>query len=206
MAGQAEAHKGTVIPPLAGIDVDTGIQRVAGNAKLYRQILLQFRDTQGKAPAQIKAALDAEERDTARRLAHTLKGVAGNIAATAVHRAAESVERAIQERTDAETELAVLEEKLAEVLAALRSLEEDSQPVATVSETADPGRLRSLLTRLREMLEAYDAEAIDILDEIRDCQVPRTSGPLRELTCLIADYEFDSALERLGALEDALDA
>ena len=167
---------------------------------------MQFRDTQAEAPAQIRAALEADNRDTARRLAHTLKGVAGNIAATAVQRAAESVEKAIREEADTGTGLAALEGTLAEVLVALQGLEEDAQTVATVEETADPERLKALLARLREMLEAYDAEAVEILDELRACQVPRSAEALRDLSRLIADYEFDSALERLESLEKALDA
>src|SRR5438046_2205311 len=68
-----------------GLDAQDGLQRVAGNQKLYLKLLRQFVDQQGKAPGQIASALTRGDAALAERLAHTLKGVAGNIGAKPVH-------------------------------------------------------------------------------------------------------------------------
>ena len=203
-AGNAPAA-GAELPSLPGIDVESGVQRVAGNSRLYRHILLQFRDSQADAPDRIREALRAGDRDSARRLAHTLKGVAGNIAAADVQQAAAGVEASVRDGTDATPGLAALEGALTRVLPALETMAEDPAATPGSDAPASPERLKTLLAKLRDMLQTYDAEAVEVLDELRACQLPRWNDTLQDLGRLVAEYEFDSALERLAALEDTLD-
>ena len=70
--------------------------RVAGNKKLYRKLLRQFSNTEADAAQRIASALAENDRALAERLAHTVKGVAGNIGATAVQNAAANLEKAIK--------------------------------------------------------------------------------------------------------------
>ena len=63
----------------------TGLSRVGGNRKLYLKLLRQFIEQQGPAVEQITEALARGDIALAERLAHTLKGVAGNIGATQVN-------------------------------------------------------------------------------------------------------------------------
>ena len=69
--------------------------RVAGNRKLYLKLLRQFVEQQGPAPAQITDALTRNDVPVAERLAHTVKGVAGNLGARAVQTAAGTLEKAL---------------------------------------------------------------------------------------------------------------
>ena len=69
--------------------------RVAGNKKLYRKLLRQFSTTEADAAQRIAAALAENDSGLAERLAHTVKGVAGNLGASAVQNAAASLEKAI---------------------------------------------------------------------------------------------------------------
>ena len=70
-------------------------------AKLYLKLLRQFVEQQATAPARIAECLLAGDHATAERLAHTVKGVAGNLGAGAVQSAAGELERAISSRGDA---------------------------------------------------------------------------------------------------------
>ena len=79
------------LPSIAGLDAQDGLSRVAGNRKLYRKILRQFVEQQGPSLEQIAAALVKGDVALAERLAHTLKGVAGNIGAKTVQAAAGDV-------------------------------------------------------------------------------------------------------------------
>jgi CheY-like chemotaxis protein len=59
------------VPAIEGIDVHSGLRRVARNRRLYRSLLDQFAEKQGGAAAQIAAALQAGDRELAGRVAHT---------------------------------------------------------------------------------------------------------------------------------------
>ncbi|MGC1299490.1 MAG: PAS domain S-box protein, partial [Alloacidobacterium sp.] len=65
-----------VLPEIVGIDLADGLKRVAGNRRLYRDLLGQFAAKQGDAAARISAALKGGDQKLAERIAHTVKGVA----------------------------------------------------------------------------------------------------------------------------------
>ena len=69
------------LPSIDGLDTTDGLARVGGNRKLYVKILRQFVEQQGPANDQVADALATGDHALAERLAHTLKGVAGNIGA-----------------------------------------------------------------------------------------------------------------------------
>ena len=77
------------LPPLAGIDVELALSRIDGNTRSYRKLLERFRDNQAGAAQQVTNAMEEGDWELATRLAHTLKGVAGNVGAQEVHAAKE---------------------------------------------------------------------------------------------------------------------
>jgi CheY-like chemotaxis protein len=64
---------------IAGINLADGLKRVAGNRRLYRDLLGEFVAKQGNAAAEISIALERGDLKLAERIAHTVKGVAGNL-------------------------------------------------------------------------------------------------------------------------------
>ena len=85
---------------LPGLDVADGLKRVAGNEKLYRKLLLQFREDRRHVAEQLKDALSRGNTEDALRLAHTIKGVAGNIGAMTLFEASTELERALTSSED----------------------------------------------------------------------------------------------------------
>ena len=77
------------LPPLAGIDVELALSRIDGNMRSYRRLLERFRDNQAGAAQQVTNAMEEGDWELATRLAHTLKGVAGNVGAQELHAAKE---------------------------------------------------------------------------------------------------------------------
>ena len=69
------------LPDVPGLNTAEGLMRVAGNKKLYRKLLRQFSNTEADAAHRIASALAENDRALAERLAHSVKGVAGNIGA-----------------------------------------------------------------------------------------------------------------------------
>jgi two-component system sensor histidine kinase/response regulator len=75
------AEIGANLATIKGLGTNDGLARVAGNRKLYLKLL------------QTTVALNQGDRGLAERLAHTLKGVAGNIGARSVQAAAGALEK-----------------------------------------------------------------------------------------------------------------
>jgi two-component system sensor histidine kinase/response regulator len=87
---------GLVLPwPVDGLDTTTGLHRCLGKPDFYRSLLQQFVDRQAHIGYQIEQALNATQWERARRLAHTLKGVAGTLGALQLQVMAEAMEQAI---------------------------------------------------------------------------------------------------------------
>ena len=150
----------TALPPIRGLVVSDGLQRVLGNVVLYRSLLLEFARGQEDVIPRIRDALMADELTTAERLAHSLSGVAGGIGAAEVHASAAAVEREVRRGRGWAEVGALVEElrlKLEPLLADLGTLAADEPPgtrIAGVVEDA-PGRLEELAG----LLAASDPEA-----------------------------------------------
>ena len=89
------------IPEIEGVDQADGLKRVGGNQRLYRQLLVKFAAKYADADEQVSSALQSGDRNAAERMAHTVKGVAGNIGIKQVQFAAERLEKAIRESDEA---------------------------------------------------------------------------------------------------------
>ncbi|MGI9331799.1 MAG: response regulator, partial [Gammaproteobacteria bacterium] len=64
-----------------GIAIREGVDRLRGNAKLYRQLLASFAAKASEARGCLQAALARADRVAAAKVAHQIKGLAGNVAA-----------------------------------------------------------------------------------------------------------------------------
>ncbi|MCK5191597.1 MAG: response regulator, partial [Methylococcales bacterium] len=114
------------IPPLTGIDIDVGLSISQGNRKLYRRLLLKFLQSQLNFSEQFLAAQQSDDPEAATRMAHTLKGVAGNIGAKQIQIVAETLETACKQDEDKaiiEAALKIVEESLSPVLQSLTQLQ-----------------------------------------------------------------------------------
>ncbi|MDA3971149.1 MAG: response regulator, partial [Desulfobulbaceae bacterium] len=84
---------------LPGIDIVNGLSRVGGNKDLYRGLLKDFYKEYGDAAGKIKESLGKEDKELGVRLAHTVKGVAGNLGAEPLQAAGADLEAAIKDNT-----------------------------------------------------------------------------------------------------------
>jgi two-component system sensor histidine kinase/response regulator len=187
---------------ISGFDTSSALKRVAGNVKLYRSLLRKFVNEQAGVGSAIRAALEHQDHASAARLAHTVKGVAGNLGATPLSRIAADLERAIATR-----DAAIADECLPRFLAELaHAVDAVGRYLATSTESArltpaDPGELLQLLTRLRQLLAANDGQSLDYFLEARDRIAGAVSGAeLEALQAAIGEFDFDVALEHLAGI------
>jgi signal transduction histidine kinase/CheY-like chemotaxis protein len=109
---------------LGPLNVVDALIRLDNNQKLYMRLLLMFNQSHAQTGEQIHLALENADVELARRLAHTLKGVAGTIGADELRAAARDLETAIAEghTSRVESSLAEVEQKMTPVLASIAML------------------------------------------------------------------------------------
>jgi signal transduction histidine kinase/DNA-binding response OmpR family regulator/HPt (histidine-containing phosphotransfer) domain-containing protein/HAMP domain-containing protein len=204
-AAPGEAGPGGV-PAVEGLDAAQGLRRVAGNRKLYLSLLRQFVDSQEDAADRIRESLDRGDRAVAERLAHTVKGTAGNLAAVPVQTAAGVLEKAIREGAPAaqvESHRLLLGEALGRLCSALRPLLADSAPAPAAPPLAaphlDPAALKPLVERWSRLLAECDAKTVDDLER-EDAALRGLFGApeaFARFARLVTAYDFDGALAAL---------
>jgi two-component system sensor histidine kinase/response regulator len=179
---------------IAGVDTADGLKRVGGNQKLYSKILRQFAGEQRGAPSQIAQAITAGDRALAERLAHTLKGVAGNIGASGVQAKAAVLEKQIRDGAAADVledarrgVEGVLEPVADAIRVALGTTAQEPPPTADAGATHDPERSLEAARQLNAMLSDSDPTAGDFIDANR--------GPLRALFDAAGWAEFESLVQ-----------
>jgi signal transduction histidine kinase/DNA-binding response OmpR family regulator/HPt (histidine-containing phosphotransfer) domain-containing protein len=188
-------------PPIPGLDRDTGLRRALGKPHLYDAMLNGFLDTQAGAAAEIRRALDASDLKTAIRVAHTLKGLAGNIACAALQRAAGDVEQALLSN---DVRLAPLLATLDTVLAQQIGLMAEALPAraaVVAAATVDEQQLESVCQQLRQLLADDDGNAERVVNEhaaLLTAAFPRYFSDLQE-----AANQFDGQ-RGLAVLESAI--
>jgi len=201
--GRPKAPDGD-LPVIAGLDTKDGLSRVAGNRKLYLKLLRQFAEQQGSVVTQVTDALAKGDAALAERLAHTLKGVAGNIGAKPVQTAAGALEKVIRERGGAEVVAnakqqvaAALDPLVTQLQAALRSAASETLPSATAP-AADPAQTREAAARLTKLLAEFDPGAADFIEVNQAMLRPLFAGDAwSQFQKLVEGYAFADAQSRL---------
>lgn len=80
---------------IPGIDIQSALKRLNGNKKLLRQLLVDFRKNYASTAEEIRVLIDNGDLNSAERLAHTIKGVGGNLSALEIAAAARKLEHRI---------------------------------------------------------------------------------------------------------------
>jgi signal transduction histidine kinase/DNA-binding response OmpR family regulator/HPt (histidine-containing phosphotransfer) domain-containing protein len=189
---------------IEGLDIGNGLRRVLGKKSLYLAMLRKFVDGQKGVLPEIVQALDAPLWENAERLAHTLKGVSGNIGATRLHHLAESLEAAIKEHLPRQAVDARLEALKAPLAALIGQLEQNLpvEMLATIV-TVDRDKLKRLFEQLETLLAEDDAEAIDVLAANADLLNAAYPKHYRTINEGIRSCDFREALAALRAANAA---
>jgi HPt (histidine-containing phosphotransfer) domain-containing protein len=169
-AAQAEPPAVDVLPSIPDLDSKDGLSRVGGNQKLYVKLLRQFAEQQGSIVEQITSAVARGDMTHATLLAHTLKGVAGNIGATTVQATAGALEKSIRNgAATADVDAAIrrvagaLDPLVAALTAALgrMAVEPQTGPTMPAPSLAES---REAAVRLTALLSECDPGASDFVE------------------------------------------
>ena len=151
---------------------------------------------------QYQAAIESGDHESAARMVHTLKGVAGNIGAKQVQQDCLALEQA-KDATDEERThlLEELSANLVTVIGGLAVLDSTMKTGAS-SVVVDQALIDATLSRLRELLEDYDADATDVIGELEDISGNEIDPVLlKQLSKSVGEYDFDEALDLLSKID-----
>jgi len=206
-ATNIKASAEVLLPEIAGIEVADGLNRVAGNRRLYRDLLAQFAAKQYDAAAQISTALESGDRKLAERIAHTVKGVAGNLGIMEVQSVAQKLEKALR---DGEGQASAVLAEFASVMGTqVHAIEEalsDSAIAPSEEVRTSPFNREAAagaIARLRVLLEASDGDAEESFRSLQDAVAGVVEKPyLDVLSASINDFDFDAALVKLDEIAE----
>ena len=180
-----------------GIDLERALRRLGGNRPLLGRLARDFTHDHAGDIDRLRRALEENRLEEARRLAHTLKGVAGNLAAPRMLEAASKVDAALRDgaRSRADAALAALTAAHAEVLEAARPLADEAvetppeaPPAPSATGETDDGE--ALIRALAEQLRENNLGAAEVA---------------RRLAAQLGDGAHAKRAEAIAAAADGLD-
>ncbi|WP_228895949.1 hybrid sensor histidine kinase/response regulator [Pseudoduganella aquatica] len=210
-----------IVPPvLEGFDTALGLHHVAGNAALYLQLLDSFRQSQAGTVAEVQAALERGDRDEARRISHTLRGVAGSLGATVLEREAAALDAFLaqdESMQDAAPQLAAMEQALTGARAALdrhflsvppaqQRFSHDGGPGSGPDPALALADAVAALRKLQSLLAEFSGDSTDCFDSARPALATLLSqSAMDRLAAYMAHYDFAAASQLLAAAANQLD-
>lgn len=197
-----------LLPPVHGLDQRLGLGHMMGRRQLYFTLLQKFVQHQAEVVSQIRQALAVNDGAAAIRLAHTLKGVSGNIGAIEIQDAAATLESQLKlyetggealSASELERTLLGLEPLLASLCAALSPLLQQGNLPAVVQ--ASGQGLGTVLATLRDLVAEGNPEAADYCQRhAADLQAGWAAPQAFEtLQACIGNFDFETAQRMLEA-------
>ena len=194
------------LPQLPGVDLELGLRLLAGNRKLYLDLMQRFVTDQGETPAKIQQALTDGDRELAERLAHTIKGVSGSLGATGLQELAGELESTIKEGDHNRTQevmppfsetLDALIQAIVKHLSGMKKKTADK-----ITNSANRQDALELIDRIRQLLNKDDGDAVDLFSDHYDLLAAVVgASDFSRLEKLLQDFNFQDALAMLDCLE-----
>jgi len=167
--------------------------------KSLKQLRIYFAQSNQDTFSKIMLALEAGYVKNAHRLAHTLKSNAGQIGEKRLQEVAAATETML-----ADGENRLTNEQTGKLEAELNSVLERLAPLLIKDESdsdddiADVEEIQEIIEKLEPMLNSYNADCMNMLDDIR--RIPGSE----DLAGYVEDFEFKPAIVELSKIKESL--
>jgi PAS domain S-box-containing protein len=188
---------------LERINTSEGIARVGGKIEIYERILRQFYQRQQTTKTEIETALTENNLETAHKLTHTLKGVAGNIGATELYQAAQNLDNALKQGITDNLEslwqdFVVKFDQIMGVLAKFNSISTNSESEITEDNQINDGEIKGSLREIRELIELDLTLALEKLENLKPLmQNSVLREKFSEIKEKIDNFDIDGAISAI---------
>jgi two-component system, sensor histidine kinase and response regulator len=187
---------------IVGLDIDAGLKLARGRETLYLTLLRRYVSDQKHFVSNLDAAIKAADWETATRLAHTLKGVSGQIGASTMQLMAGLVEDSLKRHEPPEVPDS-LREQIAEMLEPfITAIEGILPPVkAAIPPVAiNMEELREVCGHLAKAIEASDFDAGHQLDAYEAMLRTGLGESFDRIRTAIQEFEFEAAQAELATV------
>ncbi len=193
----------------AVIDKGLGVERSAGDEKLYKQLQSDFLKKGNLIIMDISEALQNNNRKEAHRIVHSLKSSAGTIGAIKLQKAAEELEQRLKENEQPvdEVHLQNFAGTVNEVLETLSSLvnPEEVDVTETVAMTGHRRKeIQKMLNELAPLLKDGNAKCLEMIIRLRKALKP-LGDQGQKLIRNIEEYDFEPAYHCLEEIRQQLE-
>jgi len=197
---------------LPGLNIGMALKKLGGNSGLYQRLVVEFRKKYLDSYRVLRQADTDGDVELLERMGHTIKGLAGNLGASALYDAAREIEYTAKNR-HLKRKDAIFDEyrsALDQVLESIDRLPSETAP--DQPEKAWDGKrefdgktLNNLLAELNEMLDMGNYTAKEKVRSLFQwAEDEGTRDHLHKMESLIEDCEFDDAREYLPTVAEAL--
>ncbi|MGQ3684074.1 MAG: response regulator [Candidatus Loosdrechtia sp.] len=194
---------------LYGIDREDGLKRVMGNELLFHKIILEFCSSFSNAAREMESLITGGQREEARKLAHTIRGTAGNIGAKGLHQAATALENELlkpegQVTSDCLNDFQIRftevlrNREVPEVSGTSENLRE-TEKVPEKETPADLEQIRILALKLKNDLKNNSFDAAETFARMWDLAGKALQQQLKPLEKAIKNFDFETAMKGLSA-------
>ena len=187
---------------LEGLDVRVGLRQAMDRPKLYLTLLSKFAEGQKNFRSAIKSSMAEGDIKTAARQAHTLKGVAAQVGASALSAIAARLGQALQQDAASVQTEALIDkagDNLEHLIGAMTPLLPEFPATVADGATAriDRERFAIVRGRLAKLLSEADSASYGLI--LREASLLRAGLGARYelLMAAMSDFDFDRALECL---------
>ena len=188
------------------LDYESALFRVGGDPEFYGKLLESFKNDFSSFREKL-ISIERESREDAARLAHSLKGVSGNLGAGTVHLAAEKLEKALNGGDTSEN----LSQNLDEIDAWFSRFVDaythwkGIQKTDSDKDSGDITLTSEDLKNLTTLLENSNPKAADEISRMKPALSAVDSEIAASMTASVKGYDFESALGMLQELTDKVE-
>ena len=192
----------TELESLSDFDTPTALLRVGGNLSSYMALLKQFWTDERFTADNLIKSVEQNDRSTLAFELHRLKGVSGNIGATALFNAVTIAERQLNES------VLNTEQQIGSVIDALQQARTKIEPILVSHQKPEvhpEGSFIDIAKKLIDQVNGFDASSNDT------CAMAMQLAPdtyIETLTALhhaLESYDFEHAMQLVTSLSDRLE-
>ncbi|NEX19524.1 response regulator [Thiorhodococcus mannitoliphagus] len=198
---------GATLPPdllgLSSLNAPEGLLRVGGSPQVYRRLLRLFRERYSDAAAELRRLLANKGIQATQAYAHALKGVTGNLGATALYAQVADIDAQLKQGTPpSAADLQALQTRLQTLIGEIDGL---AAAEVHIPAPTDPVQLHQ---HLRLLADALERDLGPVGPLLKDLQTAVAGSALESdisaIAALVDVFDLDEALSLIADLQERL--
>ncbi len=179
---------------LQGMDTKTALKRLNGNQKMYKKILLQFKERYSEGIVEICEKVQNDSMVSTERKCHEIIGTSANIGANKLFELAKEISTILKtDKHPPETLYKNFENEFGHVITLINEFKQALVPVVATEEFNRTDAVQ-LLKELLATLDKNIATAIDLADELEPIMASsRENETFLSIVNEINHFEIDTA-------------